>query len=131
MSVAAAIAMKRAGIDADDFDVAGVTLRPMPSWMRVVLGPTVSTITLRRSIFVREDLLLSVVEGGRAGLLVHEFTHVDQWRREGVVSFVGQYAAEYVRNRLIGLDHPTAYRAISFEAAAFEAQGRRCGKDDA
>jgi hypothetical protein len=35
-----------------------------------------------------------------------------------------QYFRDYFRNRLIGLDHETAYRAIGFEAAAYDISER-------
>jgi hypothetical protein len=49
---------------------------------------------------------------------------VGQWRREGRVGFLVSYLGDYLRNRLIGLNHDVAYRAIGFEAAAYDASER-------
>src|SRR2546430_2323559 len=55
-------------------------------------------------------------------LLRHEYAHVRQIERRGVVRFYVRYAVEYAMNRLRGMRHDTAYRAISFEREAFAAE---------
>lgn len=57
-------------------------------------------------------------------LLAHELSHVAQYRRLGAAAFLGRYVGEYLRGRFAGLDHRTAYLAISFER---EAEGRAKG----
>jgi Domain of unknown function (DUF4157) len=120
MSISATDATKKSGVDAGDLDLSAVSLRRMPRPMQLALGNSVAAITLGNSIFVAEDRYESVVSGNNRSLLVHELVHVDQWRREGAVAFLSRYTSEYVRYRMIGLDHRTAYRAIGFEAAAYD-----------
>ncbi len=57
-------------------------------------------------------------------LLVHERVHVDQWRRLGVLGFLGRYLAGYARWRLRGYPHWAAYRRIPLEVEA-EWEARR------
>ncbi|RLE13896.1 MAG: hypothetical protein DRJ28_06615 [Actinobacteria bacterium] len=124
MSISAAVATRKSGVDTGDLDLSEVSVRMMPHWMHIALGGSVAAITLGNSIFVAQDGYEAVVSGKNPGLLVHELVHVDQWRREGRVAFVSRYAIEYARNRLIGLDHRTAYRAIGFEVAAYDVSER-------
>lgn len=56
-------------------------------------------------------------------LFVHEYVHVKQYKNLGVPGFLFLYFAEYVRHFITnGFNHSKAYRAISFEAAAYERQ---------
>ncbi len=111
----------RAGIDIGDLDLSHVTIRVMPKVMSRLLGPRVGAMTLGDTIFVKENRYTGVVSGEQQGLLLHELVHVAQWRREGKAGFLMRYLGDYFRNRLIGLDHEVAYRAIGFEAAAYDA----------
>jgi hypothetical protein len=121
VSVSASAAVSRAGLDAGGLDISSVTIRPMPSWMPLVLGSGVAAMTLGNTILVAEDRYEEMVSGGQPDLLRHELVHVGQWRREGRIGFLSSYASDYIRNRLIGLNHGVAYRAIGFEAAAYDA----------
>ena len=124
MSISAAVATRNAGVDTGDLDISGVSIRMMPYWMQMALGTSVAAITLGNNIFAAKDRYEAVVSGKNPGLVVHELVHVDQWRREGSVAFVSRYVSEYVRNRMIGLDHRNAYRAIGFEVAAYDVSER-------
>ncbi|MFV1970610.1 MAG: DUF4157 domain-containing protein [Acidimicrobiia bacterium] len=124
MSISVAVATRNSGVDTGNLDLSEISIRMMPHWMQFALGSSVAAITIGNSIFVDGDRYDSVVSGKSPGLLVHELVHVDQWRREGKVAFLSRYAGEYVRNRMIGLDHRTAYRAIGFEAAAYDVSER-------
>ena len=124
MSVPAASVVSKVGLDTGDLDVAGVSIHVMPSWMSRVIGRGVAAITLADSIFVAPDRYERVVSGELPILLLHELVHVGQWRREGKAAFLVQYFSDYFRNRLIGLAHDTAYRAIGFEAAAYDISER-------
>ncbi|GMQ94172.1 MAG: hypothetical protein BMS9Abin12_1656 [Acidimicrobiia bacterium] len=125
MSFPAAVASRKAGVDAGDLDLSDVTIRVMPPWMSRGLGPGISAITFGNCIFVSTDAYESVVSGRNSTLLIHELVHVNQWRREGWLAFLARYMSDYLRNRLIGLDHMTAYRAIGFEAAAYDVSQRQ------
>lgn len=124
MSISATVAMQRAGIEIDDFDGSGVTIKLMPRWMEAALGHSVDAVTIGNNIYVTEDRHGLVLDGRDRQLLLHELVHVYQWRREGRVPFLFRYVCQYLRNRMIGLEHTVAYRAISYEAAAFEASER-------
>ena len=124
MSTSAAGAVERAGLDVGDLDISHVALHEMPWWMTRVLGSGVRAITLSDNIFVAPDFYEAVVGGQKPTLLLHELVHVGQWRREGKVVFLARYVSDYARNRLIGLNHKVAYRAIGHEAAAYDASER-------
>ena len=92
-----------------------------PRWLRPLLLPEVAAITLGRRIYVTPLIIerpLAEIEA----LLRHELTHVRQAARLGVVVFICRYGAEYIRLRLLGRTGPQAYREISFEQEAFEAE---------
>lgn len=63
---------------------------------------------------------LVIVREGRDTpyLLQHEQVHVRQWRRYGIVGFLVRYVGEYLRWRLRGRDHRSAYRRIPMEIEA-------------
>jgi hypothetical protein len=124
VSISATVVAERAGVDTGDLDLSEVSVRMMPHWMQFALGTSVAAITLGNSVFVAQDTYESVVSGKNRALLIHELVHVDQWRREGSATFLSRYATEYVRNRMIGLDHRTAYRSIGFEIAAYDVSER-------
>ena len=45
-----------------------------------------------------------------------------QYRRYGMAAFLGRYVGEYVAARFAGASHVDAYRGISFEREAGEAE---------
>ena len=45
-----------------------------------------------------------------------------QYGRYGMAAFLGRYLGEYLRGRLAGASHAKAYRGISFEREAGEAE---------
>jgi hypothetical protein len=87
-----------------------------PWWLRPFLHRRTIAITLGRRIYVAEG-------HSSDALLRHELVHVRQAGELGVLRFLWRYAAEYLRNRRRGMTHDDAYRAISFEAEAFAAEG--------
>ena len=92
-----------------------------PRWLRPLLFRGVAAITLGRRIYLtprmREQPLAEI-----EALLRHELVHVRQAARLGVAVFLCRYGAEYIRLRLLGRSGPQAYREISFEREAFEAE---------
>ena len=96
----------------------------MPSWMSYALGSGVAAMTIANSIFVAGNWYDKVIDGKQPDLLCHELVHVRQWRTEGRAGFLARYIGDYVRNRLMGLGHGVAYRAIGFEAEAFDVSER-------
>jgi hypothetical protein len=89
-----------------------------PWWLRPFLHRRTIAITLGRRIFVAEGYASDA-------LIRHELVHVRQAGELGLARFLWRYVAEYVRNRRRGMPHDDAYRAISFEAEAFAAEGEQ------
>lgn len=87
-----------------------------PWWL--LLPRNVAAITLGRRIWVARELPAAEMET----LLRHELVHVRQMEQMGVTVFLLRYVGQYLRGRLRGLRHDAAYRAISFEREAFEAE---------
>ena len=81
-----------------------------------------SAIVFGRRVFLSRRAAACVEEGaaGACRLLAHELTHVAQYRRQWAAPFLGRYLGEYLRGRLDGLDHRSAYLSISFEREAEE-----------
>ena len=96
----------------------------MPWWMSYALGSGVAAMTIANSIFVAGSWYDKVIDGEQPDLLRHELVHVAQWRMEGRARFLARYIGDYVRNRSMGLSHRVAYRAIGFEAEAFDVSER-------
>ena len=86
-----------------------------PWWLRPFVHRNVVAITLGRRIYFAG-------EGSGEAILRHELVHVRQAEELGLARFLWRYAAEYIRNRLRGMAHDDAYRAISFEVEAFTAE---------
>jgi hypothetical protein len=87
-----------------------------PWWLRMFVHRRTIAITLGRRIYIAEG-------HDTDALLRHELVHVRQAGELGLVRFLWRYVVEYVRNRRSGMTHDDAYRAISFEAEAFAAEG--------
>lgn len=86
-----------------------------PGYWRWVGGPVPpgsSAITIGPVISVRRR----AAENRR--LMRHELTHVEQWRRLGVVGFLVRYLGAYLRWRLLLHGHRDAYRRIPLEIEA-------------
>jgi hypothetical protein len=73
----------------------------------------VAGITLGRRIYVIDDATLR-----------HELVHFRQIQRLGLFTFYWTWAREYVANRRRGMNSDEAYRRISLEREAFEAEQR-------
>ena len=89
-----------------------------PWWLRPFLHRGTIAITFGRRIYVADGHATDA-------LLRHELVHVSQAGELGLLRFVWRYVAEYVRNRRRGMSPHDAYRAISFEAEAFAAEGEQ------
>ena len=51
-------------------------------------------------------------------LIVHELTHIEQWRRLGPIGWARSYLGDYLRGRRAGQAHHDAYRAVGLEREA-------------
>ena len=86
-----------------------------PGYWRWVGGPVPpgsAAITIGRVISVRRRA------ADNPRLMRHELTHVEQWRRLGVVGFLVRYLGAYARWRLLLHGHRDAYRRIPLEIEA-------------
>ncbi|MEN8234352.1 MAG: hypothetical protein ABFR89_05450 [Actinomycetota bacterium] len=118
-------ALMRCGVNGcvDEYD--GVAVRLVPGWLERLWGSGVEAMTLPWAVYVSERTFEHVDDGRASALLIHEATHVDQWRSHGAVRFVSRYVGDYLRGRAVGLPHDTAYRAIRFEREARSRAGQR------
>lgn len=102
-------------VDSNEFD--GVTIVEMPCPMAILIGRRAEAITLGNRIFVHPNDFDDTVSGARPDLVIHELTHVVQWRAEGR-AFLARYLGQYFRFRMLGASHTAAYRSISYEMEA-------------
>jgi hypothetical protein len=120
----AAEAIRAAGIDEDR--LAETLPRVIPSrvpvhrapWLLRVLWPSgIRAMALPWGIY----LAPAVVERPLADLgplIVHELTHIEQWRRLGPAGWARSYLGDYFRGRRRGLGHHDAYRSVGLEREA-------------
>lgn len=113
-----------AGLDDEDLPVSGVSIVPMPRLLQRLIGQQIHAVTLGNTILVKASRFGSVVGGEARELLAHELIHVGQWGRDGCARFLVSYLNDYLRLRMIGLDHTNAYRNIGYEHEAYAGAAR-------
>lgn len=86
-----------------------------PWWLRPFLMKGVIAITLGRRIYLKRDIV-------DERLIRHELAHVRQVRRHGLFGFAARYAYEFIRNLIRERSFDRAYRSISFEKEAHQAE---------
>jgi hypothetical protein len=92
-----------------------VRLERHRGWWLLVGGPVppgADAITIGRVVSVRRE------HAGSARLVRHEVEHVRQWRELGVVGFLWRYVGAYLRWRVRGYPHRSAYLRIPLEIEA-------------
>jgi hypothetical protein len=92
-----------------------------PWWLRPWLGRDVAAITLGRTIFVSRSFA-DRAPAQMERLLRHELVHVRQVLRHGLTRFLWLYLREFAAHYRRLRDAQKAYRAISFEVEANEAE---------
>ncbi len=101
-----------------------VRIRVAPGWFRRLWAKGISAVALPWGVYVTEPVFARIREGAephRTGpLIVHELTHLQQYRRLGPVRHLAQYLADYLRGRRARRGHWEAYRAIRLEVEARE-----------
>ncbi len=90
---------------------------PRSAIAHAALAARASGITLGRKIYIRSELFGAEGELER-WLVVHEVAHVVQYLRDGHLSFLTRYLAEYAAGMARGLKDYDAYLAISYEVEA-------------
>jgi len=131
-SVAEALA--RSGVDAgrlaDELprvDPSRVPVWRASWWFRLLWPSGISAVALPWGIYLAPPVLeRPITELGP--LMVHELTHLEQWRRLGPVGWARSYLGDYLRGRLRRLDHHEAYREIGLEEEAREYASRLGGR---
>lgn len=94
-----------------------VAVRPVPRLLIRLWPGWVSAMCLPWGIYVHPDRLAGDPDA-LARLIAHELVHTRQWKTLGPVGFLRRYLADYLRGRFDGLDHRSAYEAITLEREA-------------
>lgn len=87
-----------------------------PWWLRPFVRKNVVAITLGRRIYVQRP------PAELERLIRHELAHVRQVNRHGLLLFLLRYGVEFLRGLWRERSVERAYRAISFEREAYEAE---------
>lgn len=106
-----------------------VTLRPAPSLMRQTWGKGIRAMTLGNTVYI-DPTVLSGPKRPLGLLVIHELVHVRQWRKRGVIPFLGSYLSDYLKGRRQKLGHRGAYRQIGLEMEARAIASRFAGSGD-
>jgi hypothetical protein len=94
-----------------------VPVRVARRWFRMFWARWVTAMALPWGIYLHPDRLSDEPERlGRS--IIHELTHIDQWRRLGLIGWAREYLGGYRRGRRRGLSRHEAYRAIPLEVEA-------------
>ncbi len=103
-------------------DPATVQIWVGPWWFRVFWGRKIVAVAMAWGIYVRPHVMERFVAGREparnATLIVHELTHLEQWRRLGAFRHSVQYVADYLRGLVAGKGLHGAYRDIRLEVEA-------------
>lgn len=97
-----------------------------PRWMRPFLISGIIGITLGRHVYL-SSRLLEWDERDLRRILRHELAHVRQVKQLGLIRFLFRYLEEYLGHRRDGLEIADAYRQISFEVEARNAELEEAG----
>jgi hypothetical protein len=97
-----------------------------PWWLRPWLARNVVAITLGRRVYILPEFLRKP-PADVTRLIRHELAHVRQVQRYGLIGFLVRYVAEFFRHWRKERSLDAAYRRISFEIEAHEAEK---GADD-
>jgi hypothetical protein len=89
---------------------------------RYIIGGPLGYADRYRIYFAPGVYRVDTIEG--LALIAHEVAHCVQYRRYGAWRFRARYLAAYFKNRLRGMNHLKAYRAIPFEIEAREAENQ-------
>jgi len=120
----AAEALRASGIDEERLAATLPSVEPSrvpvwqaAGWFRLFWGKRISAVAMPWGIYLAPDVMRRP-QADLGPLIVHELTHIEQWRRLGPVGWSRSYLGDYLRGRRSGLCHHDAYRAIGLEAEA-------------
>lgn len=133
MRFSAAEAVDAAGIDRDllasalsRVDPSRVPVWAAARWFRILWARGITAVAMPWGIYVHPDRLEARL-ADLGPLIVHELSHIDQWRRLGPIGWLRAYLGDYLRGRWNGMRHREAYRSIRLEVEAREVAGRLAG----
>ena len=86
-------------------------------WFRFFWARGISAMAMPWGIYLAPDVIARPL-ADLGPLIVHELTHLEQWRRLGPIGWARAYLGDYLRGRRSGLRHHAAYRAVGLEAEA-------------
>ena len=93
-----------------------------PAVVRPIWGKRIAARAMAWGIYVRPDVMARFEKGEEpernAQLIVHELTHIEQWRRLGPVRHSLQYVGDFLRGLVAGKGSFAAYKAIRLELEA-------------
>jgi hypothetical protein len=114
----------RSGIDLDALardlphvDPSRIPVRAASAWFRLFWAPWVTAVAMPWGIYLHPKRF-EEDPGDLGPLIVHELTHIDQWRRLGPVGWFRAYLGGYRRGRRAGSSRRDAYRSIPLEVEA-------------
>lgn len=124
MRFSAAEAVHAAGIDRDRLGATVPSVDPsrVPVWragwlLRVLWPKGISAMALPWGIYLAPHVLEWPL-ADLGPLIVHELTHIEQWRRLGRIGWTRSYLGDYLGGRRSGMRHHDAYRAVGLEVEA-------------
>lgn len=133
MRFSIAEAVDAAGIDRQKLTLALPRVDPSripvwaaPRWFRFFWAPGIAAVALPWGVYVHPNRLEAPM-AVLGPLMVHELTHIEQWRRLGAIGWVRAYLGDYLRGRRSGMRHHEAYRAIGLEEEARATAARIAG----
>ncbi len=132
-----------AALDASGIDIAAVRIelpfvepyafpiKRASRFMQRFWAKGISAVALPWGIYVTGaafDRMRTGSEPHRTGpLVVHELTHIQQYRRLGLLRHLTQYIGDYLRGRFAKQGHWEAYRSVRLEVEAREVARRFSG----
>jgi hypothetical protein len=107
-------------------DLERVKVRRAPQWLYDAWPDKTKAMTVGTTVLFRPEVDTDWSESQITSLLVHELTHVRQFRQMGVATFVIRYLSDYLGGRRSGLSHFDAYEAIESEKEARDVAREYC-----
>lgn len=99
-----------------------IPVRVAPRWFRAMWARGIVAVALPWGVFVQPTVMERHRAGGDARdlgrLMVHELTHIQQWRHLGPLRHTTQYAGDYLKGRWRRLGHWESYREVRLEVEA-------------
>ena len=93
-----------------------------PWFVKPIWGKRIAARAMAWGIYVRSDVMQRFERGEEpernAHLIVHELTHIEQWRRLGPIRHSVQYVGDFLRGVVAGKGTFASYKGIRLELEA-------------